>query len=126
MSKRSYYAECSWSDSFGYCMGTKEMESCSCQGDEPKCNYYPEKRDKKMNTLEMMNLAKENNKTYRTDDMLYSNNFGFHDKPGKKRYRDVLDYLNDLFAIDNWKEDNTIYMTKSEAESKYGIKIVGY
>ena len=26
------------------CYGTKEMEECSCGGDESKCNFYPEKR----------------------------------------------------------------------------------
>ena len=26
------------------CYGTKEMEACSCGGDERKCNFYPEKR----------------------------------------------------------------------------------
>lgn len=26
------------------CWGTKEMEECSCGGDESKCNFYPEKR----------------------------------------------------------------------------------
>lgn len=26
------------------CNGTKECEECSCDGDESKCNFYPEKR----------------------------------------------------------------------------------
>lgn len=26
------------------CWGTKEREECSCDGDETKCNFYPEKR----------------------------------------------------------------------------------
>lgn len=30
------------------CYGTKEMEECSCGGDESKCNFYPEKRKQKM------------------------------------------------------------------------------
>ena len=36
----SYYKE------FGKerCYGTKEMEECSCGGDEAKCNFYPTKR----------------------------------------------------------------------------------
>lgn len=32
------------------CYGTKEMEVCSCGGDESKCNFYPEKRKPKMAT----------------------------------------------------------------------------
>lgn len=27
------------------CYGTKEMEECSCNGDERSCDYYPEKRN---------------------------------------------------------------------------------
>lgn len=113
-------------DVYGYCLGTKWKQLCSCQGDQSKCNYYPEKREraKKMTTLEMMNLAKDNGKTYLVNDMLYNIKFGFHDKSGKKWYGDAFDYLNDLFEINEWQEDNTIYMTKSEAEEKYGIKIV--
>lgn len=32
------------------CLGTKEMDLCSCNGDESKCNFYPEvrKRAKEM------------------------------------------------------------------------------
>lgn len=30
-----------------YCAGTKEQDRCSCEGDENKCNFYPEKRDLK-------------------------------------------------------------------------------
>ena len=29
-----------------YCMGTRELESCSCDGDRSKCNFYM-RRDKK-------------------------------------------------------------------------------
>lgn len=28
------------------CYGTKEMEECSCGGDESRCNFYPERRKK--------------------------------------------------------------------------------
>lgn len=30
------------------CYGTKEMEECSCGGNESKCNFYPEKRKPNM------------------------------------------------------------------------------
>lgn len=125
MEKCSSYVKNHWSDTLGYCMGTKETEACSCRGDESKCDFYPEKRNKKMTTLEMMIKAKGSGKTYHADDMLYNAKLGFHDECGKKWYSDAFDYLNDLFVIDNWQEDDTIYMTKSEAEKKYGIKIVG-
>lgn len=124
MGKCVSYVESRWSDEFGCCMGTKEMETCSCQGDETRCNFYPEKRIKKMTTLEMMIEAKDSGKTYRANDMLYNNCFGFCDKSGKKWYGYAFEYLNDLFKVDIWQEDNTVYITKSEAEKKYGIKII--
>ena len=32
--------------SFGRCLGTKEIEICNCGGDESKCDFYPERRNK--------------------------------------------------------------------------------
>ena len=32
--------------SFGRCLGTKEIEIWSCEGNESKCNFYPERRKK--------------------------------------------------------------------------------
>lgn len=37
-----------------------------------------------MNTLDMMLKAKDNGKTYRTNDMLYNTKLGFHDKSCEK------------------------------------------
>lgn len=28
------------------CYGTKEREACDCEGDESRCDFYPEKREK--------------------------------------------------------------------------------
>ena len=111
-------------------MGTKEKDLCSCQGDESKCDFYPEKRNKKMNTLDMMTAAKTNNKTYKIDDMshgdiLYNSLNGFHDDNGAPLDWYIFDTLNELFSLNDWQEDSAIYMTKSQAEEKYGIKIVG-
>ena len=33
------------------CYGTKEMEECSCGGDTSKCDFYPEKRKAKDQTM---------------------------------------------------------------------------
>ena len=33
------------------CYGTKERESCSCCGDETKCNFYPYKREEAQKKL---------------------------------------------------------------------------
>ena len=30
----------------GVCLGTKEMEECSCCGDETKCDFYSEVRER--------------------------------------------------------------------------------
>lgn len=30
----------------GRCSGTKELDLCDCGGDETKCDFYPEKRNK--------------------------------------------------------------------------------
>ena len=125
MEKCNCYINHPWSDKYGYCMGTKNRDLCTCQGDESNCDFYPEKRNKKMTTLEMMNVAKVNGKTYYANDLLYNTKFGFHNRLGNKWQGSAFDYLNDLFDVDYWKMDDTIYMTKSEAEEKYGIKIVG-
>ena len=50
---------------YGVCLGTKEVDRCSCGGDESKCNFYPEKRkaaEKLMNTAEMWLKAQEDGK----------------------------------------------------------------
>ena len=114
-------------DVYGYCSGTKWNQTCVCQGNQSKCDYYPEKREKakKMTTLEMMNLAKDNGKTYKCAyDMFYNNVLGFNDGKGHMRSGYDFTNINNLFDIDYW-EEATLCMTKSEAEEKYGIKIIG-
>lgn len=78
-----------------------------------------------MTTLDMMIKAKEDGKTYRMDDLFYNAQLGFVDIRGKNWEGLAFVYLNDLFNIDTWEQDCSIYMTKSEAEQKYGIIIVG-
>lgn len=108
------------------CNGTREREECSCDGDESKCNFYPEKRkEKKMTTIDMVIQATKDGKTYKADDMRYNSKLGFHDIKGRKWNRDAFTYVNEIFSIDKWqlKPDNE--MTKSEAEARFNIKIVG-
>ena len=38
----------------GYCMGTRECYLCNCLGDEAKCDFYPEKRDKAKEKMTML------------------------------------------------------------------------
>lgn len=33
-------------ETIGRCLGTKEIETCDCGGDESKCNFYTERRKK--------------------------------------------------------------------------------
>lgn len=126
MSKCAFYIElpCPKIQHYGRCMGTKNCEICSCNGDESKCDFYPEKRNKKMNTLDMMIAARENGKSYKVGDMIYNRFNGFHYINGEPWDRYAFKTLNELFSIDGWQEDNAIRMTKSQAEEKYGIKIV--
>lgn len=108
------------------CNGTKEREECSCDGDESKCNFYPEKRkeNKNMNTAEMWIKAQEDGKTYKCNGMQYNRKKGFHGPTIGLWPAKAFDYVDDIFNLD-WqlKPDNE--MTKSEAEAKFNIKIVG-
>lgn len=114
----------------GVCYGTKEREYCQCNGDNAKCDFYPEKRkeNKTMKTLEMMNAAKENGKTYK----LYGLNIFYNDKHGfiGADWNEVMlqEFANQLtfnkFFDFDWSERSSL-MTVAEAEEKYGIKIIG-
>lgn len=121
-----------WGDGFNYtvpiqiCNGTREREECFCNGDESRCNFYPEKRkeNKSINTAEMVIKANKDGKTYKAYDMLYNNQLGFHDIKGKKWDADAFKYVNDIFNLE-WKLKPDNEMTKSEAEKRFNIKIVG-
>lgn len=112
----------------GVCYGTKEREYCQCGGDNAKCDFYPEKRkgNKTMKTLEMMNAAKANGKTYwnEANDILYCFGIGFVESSNVEpvAMNGFDGSFNDFMAF-SWQEVNT--MTRSEAEEKYGIKIIG-
>lgn len=112
---------------FAICNGTKEREECSCNGDPAKCDFYPEKRkeNKYMNTAEMWAKAQEDGKTYKCYDMLYNKQFGFHDKAKTKWWPDAFDTIDEILALDKWEIKPENVMTKSEAEAKFNIKIVG-
>lgn len=107
------------------CNGTKEREECTCGGNVAECNFYPEKRKEgKMNTSEMWLKAQKDSKTYTCENMRYNKEHGFHFNTGLKIKGFHFDYPEDIFKLE-WelKPDNE--MTKSEAEAKFNIKIVG-
>lgn len=107
------------------CNGTREREECSCDGDESKCNFYPEKRkeSKSMNTAEMWIKAQEDGKTYYCCDVKYQKDIGLIEIATEEPWPlDAWTNLNDLMN-EKWEVYQT--MTKSEAEAKFNIKIVG-
>lgn len=101
--------------------------NCDCNGDVTKCNFYPEKRKegKMMNTAEMFIQANKDGKTYVSEDMRYSKGSGFYGSiSGTPWIAGAFRYVNDIFELERkLKPDNE--MTKSEAEAKFNIKIVG-
>lgn len=105
-------------DHYGVCLGTKEVDRCSCNGDESKCDFYPEKRkaaEKKMNTAEMWLKAQEDGKTYICNSVLYNKKTGFIS---------ATDNIENLMEA-QWSLCQEEIMTKAEAEKKFGIRIVG-
>lgn len=110
------------------CLGTKEVETCSCGGDESKCDFYPEKRkavEKKMNTAEMWLKAQEDGKTYysKEADALYSKEFGLVEGGDISQKVSMGDFPTfEHLMKSKWEEVKV--MSKAEAEKKYGIRIV--
>lgn len=112
------------------CNGTREREECSCDGDESKCNFYPEKRkeNRGMNTVEMWTKAQEDKMCYETisqesdtDVLYYQKDKGLFDEDGMSCGPEMWDYFDDLMN-EQWRLRT---MTKSEAEARFNIKIVG-
>lgn len=112
------------------CNGTREREECSCDGDESKCNFYPEKRkeSKSMNTAEMWVKAKEDGMCYETVEqgpdtvtLYYQKDKGLFDDDSMRCGPDMWNYFDDLMN-EQWRLRT---MSKSEAEARFNIKIVG-
>lgn len=110
----------------GVCLGTKECDECQCGGDESKCDFYPEKREKakkELNTAEMWLAAQENEETYVTDfcDTSYSKEEGFltKDKTSYFTTPSLNDWMNAM-----WRKQEKRKLTKEEAEKEFNIKIV--
>ena len=78
-----------------------------------------------MNTAEMWTKAQEDGKTYKCYDILYNKQFGFHDKVKIKWRPDAFDTIDEILALDKWEIKPENMMTKSEAEARFNIKIVG-
>ena len=117
---------------YGVCLGTKEVDRCNCGGDESKCDFYPEKRkkaEKLLNTAEMWLKAQEDGKTYivKQQTLCYSKQRGLFYSTDLTPYNSLSNFANftvDRFLSLEWQEMQTEIMTKAEAETKFGIKIV--
>ena len=119
------------------CLGTKEVETCSWEGDESKCDFYPEKRkvaEKKMNTAEMWLKAQEDGKIYEciNGDIAYSKAMGLVDKDDFNEVWELSNWdydgakaLDSLLGDCEWREMPIKIMTKHEAAVEFGIRIVG-
>lgn len=46
MACKCYHADKNFLGEIGVCWGTKECESCSCRGDEAKCDFYDYVRER--------------------------------------------------------------------------------
>ena len=123
-----YEPTASYSRPYGVCLGTKEIDRCNCGGVESKCDFYPEKRkaaEKKMNTAEMWLKAQEDGKTYICNSVLYNKKTGFISATElKPRPINAFDSIDTLMEA-QWSLHQVEIMTKTEAEKKYGIRIVG-
>lgn len=109
----------------GYCTGTKECEACSCEGDQAKCSFYPEKRKaamKPMTTAEMWLKAQEDGEAYITidGDASYSVADGFiMENLHVSNTQTLSDWMSKM-----WKKRERKEMTRAEAEKQLGVKIV--
>lgn len=83
-----------------------------------------------MTTLEMLNKAETDGKTYYDYDMRYNKKYGFHDCEGEPWGTKPFDTVNEIFEGDTWEEldpeDDVDYvkpMTIEEIEDELGYKI---
>ena len=117
---------------YGVCLGIKEIDRCGCDGDESKCDFYPEKRkaaEKMLNTAEMWLKAQEDGKTYivKQKTLAYSKERGLFYVTDLISYNCLKDFKNwkfDQLLSLEWTEMSETIMTKAEAEKKFGIRIV--
>ena len=119
------------------CLGTKEVETCSCGGDKSNCDFYPEKRkkaEKMLNTAEMWLKAQEDGKIYEciNGDIAYSKAIGLVDKDDFNKVWKLANWdcdrakaLDSLLGDCEWREMPIKIMTKHEAAVEFGIRIVG-
>lgn len=110
----------------GCCYGTRECETCWCDGIESRCDFYPEKREKskkELSTAEMWITAQDDGETYVTDfrNTTYSKEDGF--TSGKEYQYSATPSLHEWMSK-MWRKQEKRKLTKVEAEKEFDIKIV--
>lgn len=53
------------------CWGTKECEECGCNGDQTKCTFYPEVREKSNSAPSVFNVIVNSKIDYLVNDRIY-------------------------------------------------------
>ena len=131
MSKCDAYFTCSQRDlkgetyEQGHCSASKWSVECRCDGDTDNCTFYPEKRRSIMNTAEMWLKAQEDGKTYCFGAMFYNKEKGFVDVANDPWPLYAFDNYEDFMTLNGWLRLPEIpTMTRAEAESKLGVKII--
>lgn len=76
-----------YESTYGECWGTKERDRCRCNGDERKCDFYPEKRKKAKTVTSGTHINDYVNGTQVL--YLYPGDF-----KNEERYETILDFLN--------------------------------
>lgn len=135
MEKCEYYKDRKFKEPI--CINHKYYFECNCGGDKNKCDYFlaireeareREKENKYMNTAEMWLKAQEDGYCYETIEqgldaftLYYQKDKGLFDDDDVRHGPEIWNYFDDLMN-EQWC---LRAMTKSEAEAKFNIKIVG-
>lgn len=93
-------------------------------------DFEERRENKKMTTLEMLNRAELDGKTYYDYDMRYNKKYGFHDCEGEFWSTKGFSIVNEIFEGDTWEEldpeDDVDYekpMSIEEIQEELGYKI---
>ena len=88
----------------GVCFGTKEVDQCSCDGDERRCDFYPEVRQRAMQKMHGR-LGDPIDRAYLSD--WYINSVSESDIPvWTEEHLDEL--FNDFYLIPKENADETL------------------
>ena len=83
-----------------------------------------------MNTVEMVTKVDQNGKTYSSNgngSMRYQRDKGFHQSDGAKWPANAFTKVDQIFAIDTWRELEPLKVTMEDIREKFGrdVEIIG-